>query len=572
MSIGYNVNTSDNEMLINNRYLYPKFYKSYNEDEIPKSEKYTCREYYNDEDIQSEIVINPDRVSKLLNVPLMDSPWPMYCHDVRHTGRSPYSTADTSNIEKWKFHIEESIWESSLAIDNEGIIYIPINHLYAIYPNGTLKWKLDISKDYWTIPAIDENGVIYIGLESGLLAVNPNGTKKWKYKTGEIISNPAIGNDGTIYFSTVDDVYPQKKGSIYAIYPNGTLRWRHKVNSIYMHSSPAIGEDGTIYTGKGSKLYALYPNNGTLKWEYKTGKSITVSPCIADDGTIYVVSLDSYLHAVSLYGSLKWKTDVGAGTSPTIGQDGTIYCGYKKLHAIDSTDGSIKWSFNPGPHRTIRGATPCNSLDGTIYFGTDIYWETMEGGEIIALNSDGTEKWRKLIANDWVDSAPAIGADGTVYIGSYSHEIKSWSGSVKEMSYVHAFGPVKSNEPPKAPTIEGATHGTAGEHYYYKFKSHDPDNNPVRFFIDWGDGRSGWTYDYASDEIGYNVHRYNLFFNRSYTIKAKAQDTLGAESDWTELIVTMQRSKTFNINSMFYGLLEQFPILHRLLSLMRVNL
>ncbi len=33
----------------------------------------------------------------------MDSPWPMKCHDSHHTGRSPYSTASVTGLEKWRF-------------------------------------------------------------------------------------------------------------------------------------------------------------------------------------------------------------------------------------------------------------------------------------------------------------------------------------------------------------------------------------------------------------------------------------------------------------------------------------
>jgi hypothetical protein len=35
---------------------------------------------------------------------LMDSVWPMKCHDNHHTSQSPYSTADNSYIEKWRFY------------------------------------------------------------------------------------------------------------------------------------------------------------------------------------------------------------------------------------------------------------------------------------------------------------------------------------------------------------------------------------------------------------------------------------------------------------------------------------
>jgi len=33
----------------------------------------------------------------------MNSSWPMQSHNLHHTGRRPYSTADNPGIEKWKF-------------------------------------------------------------------------------------------------------------------------------------------------------------------------------------------------------------------------------------------------------------------------------------------------------------------------------------------------------------------------------------------------------------------------------------------------------------------------------------
>ena len=43
--------------------------------------------------------------SSLEPLDLMDSPWPMYCHDERHTGRSNYSTVgNPSGVEKWRLY------------------------------------------------------------------------------------------------------------------------------------------------------------------------------------------------------------------------------------------------------------------------------------------------------------------------------------------------------------------------------------------------------------------------------------------------------------------------------------
>jgi outer membrane protein assembly factor BamB len=355
---------------------------------------------------------------------LMNSSWPMYCHDARHTSRSPYSTINTCH-EIWNLETDGPA-EGGPTIDENGVIYIGSYYLNAIYPNGTLKWKYLAGHSIVCSPAIDENGIIYFGMiysDSDYLYAlySNNGTLKWKYWAGnDIFSSPAIGDDGTIYFGSGGGYPPT--GSIHAVYPNGTIKWKYNTNHV-VYSSPAIGQDGTIFCGcHDTYLYALYQNNGTLKWKYKTGDWIRTSPCIGDDGTIYVVSLDGYLYAVNPNSSLKWKTNVGAGTSPTVGQDGTIYCGWNHLYAINPINGSVKWTFDVGG--TIEGGTPCNSIDGTIYVGTS------DGGELIAINSDGAEKWREKLEG-YVNSPPAIGVDGTVYIGSDGEP---------GIGYLHAFG------------------------------------------------------------------------------------------------------------------------------------
>jgi len=339
------------------------------------------------------------------------------------------------------------------------------------------------------------------------------------------------------------------------VYPdNGTLKWIYNTNHV-VYSSPAIGDDGTIYCGShNGNLYALYPDNGTKKWQYHTNHWIRTSPCIADDGTIYVVSLDEYLHAVyPNNGTMKWKIFCGAGPSPTIGQDGTIYCGYNPLYAVNP-DGTVKWTFDIGTGRKIRGGTPCNDADGTIYFGTSV--NDLMGGEIVAVNPDGSEKWRKLIANNYVETAPCISEDGTIYVVSESFYDES-------ACYLHAFGIVESNNPPEMEFIEGVLEGEINIDYKYSFSACDIDDNPVGYFVDWGDGsNSGWTMDYAPNVEVFLWHRWDEEGN--YTIGVKARDTLGEESDWAYLEVTMPISQPIE-----YPFLElfkdRFPILYQIL-------
>jgi outer membrane protein assembly factor BamB len=545
MAMGNNDIVYDKKILVENekfnRSLYPEYYDYYNIIEIPDSEKYINRKHLDDDNINPDIIINPVMNHQLTDSPPMDSPWPMYCHDTRHTGRSPYSTANSSEIEKWQFPLNTWVGGSPV-IDNNGIIYIGSHTLYAIYPNGTLKWQFDGYIRIVSAPAIDKNGVLYVGsiwaTPNYLYAIyTNNGTLKWKYQTSDIYSSPAIGSDGTIYFGDSEN------WKIKALNPNGTLKWAYKTGYV-VYSSPAIGDDGTIYCGShDTNLYALYPNNGTVKWKHKTGNWIRTSPCIGDDGTIYVVSLDNYLYAVYPNGSLKWKTNMGeGGTSPTIGQDGTIYCGYTKLHAINPTNGTIIWKL-PIDGK-IRGATPCNSIDGTIYLGNS------DGSDLIVVNPDGTEKWRITIGGD-VESAPAIGEDGTIYIGDG-----------RDDGCLHAFGPLDPDAP-TAPDIKGPRICLPGIPYEYEFTSTSPLGNKVYYLIEWGDDTvTGWSGTYESGETRTFYHTWELPVKS--TIKARAKDTDNLWGPWSELNINKDRTRATS----YYWLLDSFSLLEKLISLL----
>ncbi len=359
---------------------------------------------------------------------IMDSPWPMKCHDTRHTSQSPYSTADNLSVEKWRFRSEwDGTVESSAIIDRNGTIYFGTMgtdcQLYALYPNGTKKWGYPMGT-IWSTPAIAENGILYIGEWGGdtrFHAVNPDGTRRWIFHAGDSISSsPVIGDDGTIYFGC-DNKY------IYAINPNGTLKWKYKTEYIII-SDPAIGQDGTIYIGSGdSYLYALNPN-GTLKWKFKTSSDVKGAPSIADDGTIYISSINGWLYALHQNGTLKWKINGPGGPCAAIDTNGTLYSGYNNYLYAVYPNGTVKWRCDVGGWCAY--SAPAISADGTIYVGND------GGKSIVAVNPDGSIKWKQKICNLHVRSSPCIGADGTVYIGS------SWMDEDDGWWYgcLHAFG------------------------------------------------------------------------------------------------------------------------------------
>jgi outer membrane protein assembly factor BamB len=63
----------------------------------------------------------------------------------------------------------------------------------------------------------------------------------------------------------------------------------------------------------------------------------------------------------------------------------------------------------------FRSGSPAIGADGTVYIGS-------LDSKLYALNADGTFRWSYTTGNQ-VYGSPAIGADGTIYIGSYDNNL-----------------------------------------------------------------------------------------------------------------------------------------------------
>jgi PGF-pre-PGF domain-containing protein len=339
------------------------------------------------------------------------SAWPMYGHDLRHTGLSPY-TGPEIPAQLWS-HKASSAFYVQPVLDADGTIYAGSRNkvFYAINSNGTLKWSYTVPSQkgqIYTAAAIDSDGTVYFGSrDAKLYAVNPDGTLKWAFTTGSAVSSaPAISADGTIYAGSGDM-------KLYAVNPDGTEKWSYTTGGA-VNSAPAIGADGTIYVGSAdTNLYAINPD-GTLKWSYTTGGAVNTAPAIGADGTIYAGSADGSLYAINPDGTLKWSYATGgAVATPAIGPDGTVYAGSasKTINAVNP-DGTQKWFYNTtGTHTTA----PAIDAAGTVYIASN----DRNDRYLYAIRPDGTLKWKFLDpASPRFLDTPSIGADGTIYIGS----------------------------------------------------------------------------------------------------------------------------------------------------------
>ena len=92
--------------------------------------------------------------------------------------------------------------------------------------------------------------------------------------------------------------------------------------------------------------------------------------------------------------------------------------GYDDLYAVNP-DGTLKWKYQTGGS---YDTSPAIGSDGTIYIGS-------RNGYFYAVNPDGTLKWKYQTGGSY-DTSPAIGSDGTIYVISsdgYLYALKSTS-------------------------------------------------------------------------------------------------------------------------------------------------
>lgn len=289
-------------------------------------------------------------------------------------------------------------------------------------PNGTLKWSFISDGSIGSSPALSADGVVFFYTASGTMyAVRDNGTLLWKNTVSSDIlwniASPSIGPDGLVYVAINATLYAFDAS-------NGRVVWSRLSDSDGLLSSPAVDAHGTVYFSLGSLFCALDGRNGSTKWCHKTTLDVDEPPTVDYAGRVYTVSCTGDALAYDgASGKQLWSSDQEGITygGPVMDENGMLYVGIESvLTAINSSDGSVLWTFPTGGYID----SPPVVADGVVYVGS-------EDNNVYAIHtSNGSVKW-SFAALNIIAASPAIGSDGTVYVGSWSTKMCTrWMGTL----------------------------------------------------------------------------------------------------------------------------------------------
>jgi len=194
----------------------------------------------------------------------------------------------------------------------------------------------------------------------------------------------------------------------------------------------------------------------------------------------------------------------------------------------------------------------------------------------IAVNANTNLRWVCSDPDgDWLaydvyfgtDRSPSLVKSGQIGTNYYPGKMKYnttyyWKIVAKDCRGGSTSGPIWDfitcgNQNPNTPTITGEINGKIQTLYSYTIQTTDPCQDDVKYYIDWGDNTTTTT---GLNTSGVNItvsHMWNAEGN--YSIKTKAIDEYGLESNWVTLTVTMPCLYDKPIPQILDWLFQRFP-------------
>ena len=237
--------------------------------------------------------------------------------------------------------------------------------LYALdATDGSERWTADLGDVAAGQPTV-AGDTVYFGCDETMYALDPaDGSTRWSVEIAGFVGGSPVVDDDTVYFAGDETVYGLDTA-------DGTERWTTAVDGSRLRVSAQAGD--TLYARGWDGIYALDGADGTERWrvDFPTSLIFPGGLAVADD-TVYASVRGGPLYEIDSDGNAwpYFQVENGMATSPVVA-DRTVYVGSNvgdsggRLHALDTAEGTERWSFPVG-----LSSAPAVA-DGTVYASGD---------------------------------------------------------------------------------------------------------------------------------------------------------------------------------------------------------
>lgn len=178
--------------------------------------------------------------------------------------------------------------------------------------------------------------------------------------------------------------------------------------------------DSLNRTSPWSKPLSVIAGEPLLRWAFPTLWPIIASPALDRDGNVYIGDIGDEesdngeggrLYCIGPDGQLRWDFETGGSIYGAVTVDGdNVYCvsADSTLYCLDRA-GALRWSLRLTDDLSCA---PAVGIDGTLYIGSD-------AGTLFCVSRAGKLRWQ-FKTGDEIAGPATVGADGRVYITSDS--------------------------------------------------------------------------------------------------------------------------------------------------------
>lgn len=323
---------------------------------------------------------------------------------------------------------------SSPVVDANGVAYVgdDDDKVYALDPVyargaghlGAPKWSFATKDSILGAPTLSPDGqTLYVGSNDGFVYAlkTSDGSKIWATDFGgPVVGSPVLSSDGsTLYDGNINGTFKALKTS------DGSVTLSRNLNG-GIRGNLALSPDGsTLYAALTTSQLDGIPVGGSgsntgITAFYLDGAPIG-SPAVDPQGNVYITTGAGTLMSFAASNTTPRAgypfvipNRATASTTPAI-SNGLVLFGANNnvFYAVNSSSAQVQWQFQTGG--PIESSAAVGTGTPSVYFGSD-------DASVHALDVNGTQTWSRSVGTS-VRSSPAIGADGSLWVGSDSGQV-----------------------------------------------------------------------------------------------------------------------------------------------------